>query len=305
MLHLAELCVNEFQHGRPGAAASLENLLCGWKMPLKRLDPSMDLPGMRLSNKTNSDVPVRFDLSWILEGRSVKLQFLLMLAAGSAFASSVTSFVDLSCTISNVAVTCPTVVEDTRTAATGSFSVVGLDTPSIVLSNQADAEAGSTGLFPPSGLVSSASATVDVRFEAITTGPVRPGLATFLLLASGDYGAGGGAVTASASISGLGTCVLLGSLDCHQSGTLVPFLLGVPFQLDVFAQAGAFPGIKTLTGGGGGSVVSLSLFEVSGAPVTITSLPEPGSAFLLAGGLLLMAGSWKYARGARRVTQSR
>jgi hypothetical protein len=34
MLHLTELGVNEFQHGRPGSAVSPENLQCGWKMDL-------------------------------------------------------------------------------------------------------------------------------------------------------------------------------------------------------------------------------------------------------------------------------
>jgi len=157
-----------------------------------------------------------------------------------------------------------------------SFSVLGLgsDTGLIVNAN-ASAEAGTLGLVQERF---SALAVITLDFLAATAGPVRPGFATYSLVADGDHGANGGAYSQS-SVAGLGSCTYP---ICHSHGALVPFQLGVPFEVTVFANGSAVSGIHDVDGGGGFGSISLSLFELSGAPVTIVGpVSEPASMFLV------------------------
>ena len=134
----------------------------------------------------------------------------------------------------------------------------------------------------PSPLSVSASATA-------ITGESGPG---FLVISGGGGGEFGGG---SASIGPY-------SWNCNDSGclasgftfgNLLPFTLGVPFQLDISAFA------SVLGSGSGGANFTFSVFEavnlgpytVKGASVTITDppdVPEPATILLASGGLALL-----------------
>ena len=219
----------------------------------------------------------------------MKLLLLSALLVGSSFASSITGTVNLACSISGVAVPCPTTIGGTTANATGSYNFSGLNTPTLFLSAHADAGAGSV---PPPGLSPSASAAVFLTVDAFTDGPMRPGLVTISLFATEDHSFSGGAAATShssidVSIPSVATsCTPLGISDCQSHGTLLPIMLGVPFQLRVSAEAAA-GGNLSFAAGSSAAFLNLALFELSGDPVTIWVTPEPSSGSMMAGALLI------------------
>ena len=95
---------------------------------------------------------------------------------------------------------------------------------------------------------------------AFTAGPVRPGLAFYGLGTDGDFGEGGG-FTAFAEFDGVScSAIMCGRVSSGQ----VPFILGVPFQLEIIAggtvngRAG-FPS----EGSCGGGTLQLQLWDAS------------------------------------------
>jgi len=201
---------------------------------------------------------------------------ILGLAATSLHGSPVTAVVSTVCTLNGASVNCPSNDGIARAGATTSFSVLGLGTDTgLIVNADASAEAGMLGQVQESA---SALAVITLDFFAATEGPVRSGLATFSLIADGDHGPNGGASSQS-FVAGLGTCTYP---VCSTHGTLVPFQLGVPFEVRIFASGSGGPGIHPLDGGDGFGSISLRLFELSGAPVTIVGpVPEPASMFLV------------------------
>jgi hypothetical protein len=216
----------------------------------------------------------------------MRILFVLVALAGVSLAIPIIPAANITaCTIQGVSVPCPTNANTSSTNATTIFSATGLDTDAGI-EISAFANAFDTGL-PDISHSSFAFITFDVF--AYTAGPIRPGLATFLVSTDRDNGPDGFA-SATSSISGLSTiCSLSPSigLGCHEVGTLVPFTLGIPFELRVSASGGSSLENHSVEGGGdGGSLLQLQLFELSGAPVTITALPEPGVWVLTGTGLV-------------------
>jgi len=188
----------------------------------------------------------------------VKTLALLFLAV-PAFASTLTDPVpDIStaCTVGGVSVTCgsagkPMIYGSENVGADTSFSMTGLGTNTgITIIATAAATAGTTvsGVFCSWGNVqfrcgdSSAGATVSLDFLASTDGPQRLGIATYLVATDTEKGG------AYDSIGGLGSCQFA---DCVSHGILVPFQLGVPFEVILSLHSGSGGSFPTpLTGAG-------------------------------------------------------
>jgi hypothetical protein len=129
---------------------------------------------------------------------------------------------------------------------------------------------------------SEASASVDSEITAISSGPPREGVIELSTSGTGDTIAGGAAATGQVGPYG----------DVFPAPPLIdalqPFELGVPFQIDLSAEAGA-DGVYPLGLGDAGASVTLSfsLFESDGVtPVTFASVPEPGTIVLCMLGLV-------------------
>ncbi len=222
----------------------------------------------------------------------------LFVLVPAAFASTITGLdpvpiITTICTVGGSSVGCSISPEQSGTesvAAYGSASIVGLNTANgLNIETIAEAQAGTAGSVFGS-LGSSAIATVTLDFFGSTEGPERQGFATYLIYADGDHG-GGASGGATSFISGLGSC----GNHCDEHGTLVPFELGVPFEIGLSAAAyGQRQEYKhTLDGGSGDAMVRLQLFEADGTPVTIFDpvgpVPEPGTWILLALGMVTLS----------------
>lgn len=216
------------------------------------------------------------------------------------FASTVTDpvpVISTACTVGGVSVTCgsaglPMIYGSENVGADTSFSMTGLGTNTrITIIATAATTAGTvvSGVFCTWGSLqfrcgdSSAGATVSLDFLASTDGPQRLGLATYLVATDKEKGG------ASDSISGLGSCQLA---DCVSHGILVPFQLGVPFEVSLSLISHTPPFPTSLTGAGSFAEIQLQLFEADGTPVAIfdppapTALPESASWILSFVGLL-------------------
>ena len=196
------------------------------------------------------------------------------------------------CTVAQVAVACgpayqPKFYGTENVAAGASISILGLNTADgLDIEAGAGATAGTTSR-DDLGVGSSAIAFVFLDFFGSTDGPARQGFATFAIVS--DHDQDGGAVgLASSFIAGLGSCE--GTL-CMTGATLVPFELGMPFEIGLSLRAASGVGPHVLDGAGTSAVIQLRLFETSGDPVVIfdppgPSVPEPGSWVLSALGIL-------------------
>jgi len=233
----------------------------------------------------------------------VKTLALLFLAV-PAFASTLTDPVpDIStaCTVGGVSVTCgsagkPMIYGSENVGADTSFSMTGLGTNTgITIIATAAATAGTTvsGVFCSWGNVqfrcgdSSAGATVSLDFLASTDGPQRLGIATYLVATDTEKGG------AYDSIGGLGSCQFA---DCDSHGILVPFQLGVPFEIILSLHSGSGGSFPTpLTGAGSFGEIQLQLFEADGSPVAIfdppgpISVPDPSTGLMIVPVLFLLS----------------
>ncbi len=179
------------------------------------------------------------------------------------------AFTTSNCTVNGVSVPCGPGAMGPPGASVF-VNPIDLGTPGIDVIAVANALVDST-----SG-ITSANASVRVDFFATTAGPVRQGSISYGVGGDGD-GSGGGGGGGSASIAGVVSCSgSSGSGPCVIQHTGVPFLLGVPFEVIVTANASAPPGSPDLAGGSGNGEVRVSLFDMSGNPVTIIApVPEP------------------------------
>jgi hypothetical protein len=229
---------------------------------------------------------------------NLKTSFLWMLVP-AAFASTLTEpapapVISTACTVGGQPVDCMgmagAVYGTEKVDASGAISILGLNT-SNGLNIDANAEAAAGTILPGPTILtlgSSAIAAVNLDFFAVTDGPERQGFATFVVYSDGDHGADGGSFESS-FISGLASCQVV---LCHQSGSLVPFELGVPFEigLSVAAYGQKQDYQHVYDGGSSDAIVRLQLFDANGTPVVIVnapgpSVPEPGAWILTALGL--------------------
>jgi hypothetical protein len=186
---------------------------------------------------------------------------LLLLMCATGWASTITA--DTTCTVNNTPTTCTGLTGSPGASAGGGTS--GIDTTEIFTNISAWVWT------PFQSSITSATAQVSTDFLGSTDGLERQGLATYFVYTDGDSGGGGGAFP-SASIEGLGECH---GYICHTQGSLVPFTLGVPFEVTASIHASA-SSISWVEGAGGAvAQIRLQLFELDGAPVTISAVPVP------------------------------
>jgi hypothetical protein len=213
-----------------------------------------------------------------LEGSFLnRLLIVLLLAPAGAIANPITGPVpDISsaCALDGSPVACDFSNDDARAIAFTSFTMTGLNT-SIGLHIEADAGVEAIGN-------GSAVASVFLDFFVSTRGPVREGFANYLVLTDTEHGGPLTSFNYLAGISGLGSCEIV---FCENQAMMVPFELGIPFEIIVNASLSVGPGPFDENGGiAGGFITSglnLQLFDASGAPVEIFAVPEP-SAWILA-----------------------
>jgi len=213
----------------------------------------------------------------------------------AAFASILTEpvpVVSTSCTIAGQPVACGGQYGTENVYAAANISITGLNTATgLFIDSDAEALSGSvqTPLYLTLG--STAIASVSLDFFASTDGPERQGFASFKIYSGGEHGYHVGA-TESITAQGLGSCSSGGG-DCRDIAQLVPFELGVPFeiQLSIFASSGS--GQHIYDGGSGYAGLKLWLFEADGTPVSIfdpvAPVPEPGTWILLALGMVTLS----------------
>jgi hypothetical protein len=114
---------------------------------------------------------------------------------------------------------------------------------------------------------------------AMTLGPVRSGYIVMTGNGSGEYGAG--------RVSVGNYSYLCGEVCPIPNGVWMPFTLGVPFDIDVSADAMILGPVY----GAGDISVQFSLFETTGASVVVydaAAVPEPSMFTAVGWGLLLM-----------------
>jgi len=216
---------------------------------------------------------------------------LYLLIVPSMFASTITGpipTITTTCKIGGDPVTCGTFSNPNRfgmfywVGADATAGMSGLDTAAgISINVHAEATSSRTNSTGPA----SADALGLLDFFASTDGAERQGLATFKIVNEGDHGAFAGAL-AIGSVAGLGSCTFT---DCYANGTLVPFELGVAFEViaSVHAQSCCEPD----TFAGAYTSIQLQLFELDGTPVTIfDAVPEPASWILAGIGILALVG---------------
>ena len=165
-----------------------------------------------------------------------------------------------------------------------SAEIDGFDT-TVVTGTATVSYFGDTSL-DPSSISASAS---DI---SMTLGPVRPGFIQIDGGGGGEFGGGNvtiGAYSFNCDSSGCST-------PGYTFGDLLPFTLGVPFQVDISAFADSFGT------GSGNSYFDFSVFEsvdlgfpstpFAGASVLVydpPAVPEPATILLCAGGLAFLA----------------
>ena len=153
--------------------------------------------------------------------------------------------------------------------------ISGLPTTSVTA--RADAYYNPCGIYCGGGDPNFLFASADVL--AITLGPVRSGYIEMTGNGSGEYGAG--------RVSVGNYSYLCGEVCPVPNGVWMPFTLGVPFDIDVSADAiilGPVYGAGTIT-------LQFSLFESTGASVVVydaaaVAVPEPAMFTAVGLGLL-------------------
>jgi hypothetical protein len=221
------------------------------------------------------------------------IPFLMPVGAFATLITDPVPLISTACTVDNAQVACgtatsPDIYGTQRVGADTSFTMTGLNTDT-GLFIQAIAEASAGGVSSTQLTdSSSAIASVTLDFLGSTGGPERSGFATYVLIADGDHGAGAGA-GALVSVAGIGSCQYP---DCATHGTLLPFELGVPFEVDLSVFGSGGSGIHVYDGGGAVASIQLQLFDADGTPVAIfdppADVPEPGSALLITGSLIAL-----------------
>ena len=198
-----------------------------------------------------------------------------------------TPVISTICTVADAPVACTSFSPFYGSESVSTFtrvSILGLGTADgLFIDAFGSAEAGSIDP-ESSGIGSSALTTISLDFLGFTEGPVRPGFASFLILTDHDRGVYGSSGT-SAAIAGLGNC----GLQCEETGTMVPFELGVPFEisLNLFASGGTGPHV--LSGGLAETIITLRLFDGAEAVAIFDPpqpVPEPATWGLVAAGIL-------------------
>ncbi len=225
----------------------------------------------------------------------MRISIIALLLAPVAFASIIdhpdpVPIFSTACTVANQPVACGGQYGTESVSAGVHVSVIGLNTDTgLFIDADSEAVAGSFSGPISMSLGSSAIASASLDFFAATDGPDRMGFASFLLGTDGEN-SGGVVATESVFAQGLGSCQ--GTL-CRSSGKLVPFELGVSFEigLSTFANGGA--GQHDYGGSSGVAGLRLHLFEADGlTPVVIfdppapASVPEPRSVLLVGMGLI-------------------
>jgi PEP-CTERM motif len=199
-----------------------------------------------------------------------------------------TPIVSTVCTVADALVPCgpaSTVYGSERVGVFTRVSILGIGTADgLYIDAFASAEAGSID-WDSLGVGSSALATISLDFLGSTDGPARPGFANFAILTDHDWGVDGSSGS-SGSIAGLENC----GVRCEKYGTMVPFELGVPFEisLNLFASGGT--GQHILSGGFAETIIVLQLFDGAEAVAIFDppqAVPEPGTWGLVALGVLL------------------
>ena len=193
----------------------------------------------------------------------------------------------LTCQINSVPVPCPTTKGIANVSASTTVSISGFNTSKVVVSVEADA-----GAQDPSPDLFSAAATIFLDLPSFTAGPIRSGLASYFLTAQGDN-TNGFTNSSGVQLGILDTCQQsLRGPTCFRPGILVPFTLGVPFNLGLQAQAAGSFRFSGSANSMGTSNLSLQLFEANGTtPVNIQLVPEPSQfgpmAAVMAGALFV------------------
>jgi hypothetical protein len=130
------------------------------------------------------------------------------------------------------------------------------------------------------GGVGGANGAISVVIDVYTAGPVRPGMLQVF----------GEAFGLDADGCGIGNVAGLVSWNCLSRGggggvnALVPFTLGLPFEIDATAKFGCF-GVNC---GGAGTLMATIVVLDQGTAVPILPVPEPSSAALLLVGVVVM-----------------
>jgi hypothetical protein len=167
--------------------------------------------------------------------------------------------------------------------------ISGLATTSVAA--RADAYYNPCGIYCGSGDPNFISDSADAF--AMTLGPVRSGYIVMTGIGSGEYGAG--------RVSVGNYSFLCGEFCAIPNGVWMPFTLGVPFDIDVSAEAM----IQGPIYGAGDITLQFSLFESTGASVVVydaaaAAVPEPAMFTAVGLGLLLI---WFfYARTSPKLT---
>ena len=168
-----------------------------------------------------------------------------------------------SCTLDGIPAACSSNSSDLVSTP---FLFSGFGTNTIQLSLRAEARSGD------SGTPSTATAEAELIFDAYTSGPVRPGFASFEVVTFGNKTADGEGKSA-ASVQGLVSCDT--PPGCGQNQVSVPFTLGVPFQIRMFAHADAKFNPLNPGAGLGTSFIKLTLSDPQGLDPIIQVVPEP------------------------------
>jgi len=175
-------------------------------------------------------------------------------------------------------------------------NIAGLGTANVSASAMAMYLGGNCFQCPADPFSISASASAMVT----TLGPMRAGLIEIFGFGGGEFGNGSGSV-GEYSFS----CSFSCSPGSYLNGTLLPFTLGVPFQINVGAVAG-----HPDSGGNGQINFNFLLFELAptlegfgplpGASVAVfdvSAVPEPATLAPVALGLLWL--TWAKSRSFR------
>jgi hypothetical protein len=164
--------------------------------------------------------------------------------------------------------------------------------PTTSVTARADAYYNPCGIYCGSGDPNLIFASADVF--AMTLGPVRSGYIEMTGNGAGEYGAG--------RVSVGNYSYLCGELCPIPNGVWMPFTLGVPFDIDVSADAMILGPIY----GAGDISLQFSLFENTGASVVVydaaaVAVPEPAMFTAVGLGLILI---WLfYARTSPKRTR--
>src|SRR5580704_5248126 len=126
-------------------------------------------------------------------------------------------------------------------------------------------------------VIGSATCTVTVTAELQTLGPVRPGFLEFSLSGGADGSSGASYGDAFLVGSGYGVCgdqcLAFGEHGFAIDSNVIPFTLGVPFEMQAKAWASDGPTFF----GGGAIQATFHIYDSSGDAAIFVFVPEPGT----------------------------